>query len=150
LLFSLDHEVVMTFRPFRYFTIYDYLVLSIEFCVIIYMIFWAILESKRLQLEGFAEYFTDFWHIAEWTNVIGFLSSIILRIVFIIKVGSLELEVEKGGTDDLWELAGIYQTECNIAAINSFILYIQIFKYLAHLEGVARITAVLKRSVPQP
>lgn len=141
-------SVVMTFRPFRYYTGYDWFVFSIEALILIYMIGWAGLESQRLQMEGVWDYFTDFWHIAEWFNVLGFIISIVLRIAFLAQAGDYEIDVKRSGADDIWGLASIYQTECNIAALNSFILYIQIFKYLGHQPGIARIAAVLKASVP--
>jgi len=139
---------VMTFRPFRYYTGYDWIVFSIEALILIYMAAFAFLESKRLQMEGFYTYFTDFWHIAEWCNVVGFVISIFLRIIFLIQAGDFQIDIKRAGADDIWALANLYQTECNIAALNSFILYIQIFKYLGHQPGIARIAGVLKASTP--
>ena len=141
-------SVIMTFRPFRYYTGYDWFVFSLEALILIYMVGWAFLESKRLRMEGFWNYFTDFWHIAEWTNVAGFVISICLRVIFLSKASSLNIDLKRQGADDLWNMAGIYQTECNIAALNSFILYIQIFKYLGHQPGIKRIATVLTKALP--
>ena len=44
---------------------------------------------------------------------------------------------------NMFEIAQLYEIECLIAAINSFILYIQIFKYLVRIEGISRFGKIL-------
>ena len=38
---------VISFRLFRYYTVYDWAVLSLELLVVVYMVGWAYLEGKR-------------------------------------------------------------------------------------------------------
>ena len=43
----------------------------------------------RLKHEGVVAYFTDFWHILEWGNVLGFIISIVLRVIFVVRCQGL-------------------------------------------------------------
>eukprot|EP00656_Telonema_subtile_P016581 TRINITY_DN1876_c0_g1_i7.p1 TRINITY_DN1876_c0_g1~~TRINITY_DN1876_c0_g1_i7.p1 ORF type:complete len:588 (-),score=114.42 TRINITY_DN1876_c0_g1_i7:159-1922(-) len=139
--------VTSPFRLFRYYTATDWVILAMEILIVAYIGVFVVLESKKirnaLELGHIKLYLTDGWSLLEWFNAIGFFLSVILRIVFLAKAASFSLDPAKPEFQNMRAISDLFEVESLVAAVNSFILYIQVFKYLVKWEGISRLGKIL-------
>eukprot|EP00656_Telonema_subtile_P016578 TRINITY_DN1876_c0_g1_i1.p1 TRINITY_DN1876_c0_g1~~TRINITY_DN1876_c0_g1_i1.p1 ORF type:complete len:631 (-),score=163.24 TRINITY_DN1876_c0_g1_i1:1020-2912(-) len=122
--------VTSPFRLFRYYTATDWVILAMEILIVAYIGVFVVLESKKirnaLELGHIKLYLTDGWSLLEWFNAIGFFLSVILRIVFLAKAASFSLDPAKPEFQNMRAISDLFEVESLVAAVNSFILYIQV------------------------
>mmetsp|Transcript_18173 Transcript_18173/g.61824 ORF Transcript_18173/g.61824 Transcript_18173/m.61824 type:complete len:1064 (+) Transcript_18173:206-3397(+) len=123
---------IRTFRLYRYITAADMAVAALEiiFCVMIgYYLVAEILEIKKQKWA----YFKDLWNYVDWTNLIIFIIVIALRLGSLVYIESFEFDSVTTEYIDFLPIGFAAIQELNVSAINFFLMYFKIFKYLQHV-----------------
>eukprot|EP00873_Tetraselmis_striata_P002177 jgi/Tetstr1/422441/TSEL_013279.t1 len=128
-----------TFRIHRYVSHWDRVVMGLEVVFCIFIFFFTVQELREI-VKLKAAYFKDPWNLMDWANLI------ILYVVIGLRVGSLLMAEGFSFSSssiryvDLVPMGAFATQELNVSALNFFLLYFKVFKYL---RDVPRMDAIL-------
>jgi len=131
---------VRTFKLYRYQTSYDYFIGACEVMFILLVLFYIYEEIVEITRQKWS-YFSHGWNYVDWANLLIALSVILLRIVTLAKLNGFTFNSTSVFYVDFPPLGYFARMEVNVSAVNFFIIYFKIFKYL---ENVPRMNTILK------
>ena len=130
---------VNTFRIHRYVSNWDTVVMGLEIVFVVFILFYTLQELREIIKDKW-KYFKDPWNILDWANLL------ILYVVIGLRLGTLFLAENFVVTSatiryvDITPMGSFATQELNISALNFFLLYFKVFKYLRHMP---RMDAIL-------
>lgn len=121
---------VKTFKLYRYVTNADNIILGLEivFCI---MLMWYTIEELLEIRKSRSEYFTNAWNILDWINLIIFYVVISLRVGSFVYTDAFDYNSVTVEYIDFMPIGVAIVSELNVLAINFFLMYFKVFKYLA-------------------
>ncbi|GAQ87018.1 hypothetical protein KFL_003260010, partial [Klebsormidium nitens] len=135
--------VVRTNRLYRYVTSMDKVVLAFEiiFCA---MVAWYTLEEGfELYWEGWRAYFSQAWNICDWANLVIFYAVIALRVTALVSLNRFRLEADTTKYVDFQAIGYTSTQELNVSALNFFLVYFKLFKFLSRVPRMEVILSTL-------
>ena len=130
---------VQTFKLHRFVTTADAVMVGLQLVFYAFVVFFTVQEIREVFKERLL-YFKNVWNILDWANLI------ILYIVLGMQLGTLLMTTGFSFTSatikyvDFITVANFSTQELNVSALNFFLLYFKIFKYL---REVPRMDAIL-------
>lgn len=134
-----SRAVTSTFRIHRYVSNWDTVVMGLEVVFCIFIFFYTVQEVREIIREK-AAYFKDPWNLMDWANLIILYVVIGLRVGALLMVEDFNFSSSSIRYVDLVPMGAFATQELNISALNFFLLYFKVFKYL---KSVPRMDAIL-------
>lgn len=128
-----------TFRIHRYVSTWDAVILGLEIVFLAFIVFYTLQELREIMKLRFA-YFKDVWNLLDWANLLILYIVIGLRISALLLAQSFTFSASTIAYIDFVPMGAFATQELNIGALNFFLLYFKVFKYLRH---VPRMDAIL-------
>ena len=135
----LGRPAVQTFKLHRFVTTRDAIMTGLQLVFYAFVVFFTVQEIREISKERLA-YFKNVWNILDWANLI------ILYVVLGLQLGTLLMTTSFSFSSstikyvDFISVANFSTQELNVSALNFFLLYFKIFKYL---REVPRMDAIL-------
>eukprot|EP00898_Chlorokybus_atmophyticus_P001011 jgi/Chlat1/1910/Chrsp149S02222 len=133
--------VMRTVRLYRYVSGSDYIVAGFELLFVVLVVYYTIEELIEIKQKGFAGEFSDPWNWLDWANLIIFYVVIGLRVSALVKLNNFDYDNDTIEYIDFPSVAYYATQELNASALNFFLVYFKIFKYL---RSVPRMDAILR------
>eukprot|EP01112_Ceratiomyxa_fruticulosa_P010926 TRINITY_DN2917_c0_g1_i2.p1 TRINITY_DN2917_c0_g1~~TRINITY_DN2917_c0_g1_i2.p1 ORF type:complete len:501 (-),score=118.58 TRINITY_DN2917_c0_g1_i2:14-1516(-) len=134
-----------TFRVMRIFSYMypkDWIRFIFELVIVGFVTFYIIEEISEMRELGW-DYINDPWNYVDWANILVFLVVIILRIFTVSYIGTTGFNVDDNSFVNIHPVAFLIDMERNINAVNAFIMWFRLFKYLRISRRLSQLTDTL-------
>lgn len=131
---------IQTYKIFIY-DGYEGMVLAVlQLIFVAYILWYTFLELLEIRAQGWA-YLKDFWNYVDWANLIILYIVIGLKLSSYLIMNRFDFEALTVTYIDFPPLGYFATQELNVAAVNFFLLYFKIFKFL---YAVPRMNSMIK------
>lgn len=134
----IGRTMMKTFRIERYVTTTDAIILGLEIVFYIFVLFFTLQELMEIYKLRWT-YFKDVWNVMDWANLIILYAVLGMRVSVTLIGNNFEYTDNILYTDFI-TMGELSTQELNLSALNFFLLYFKIFKYL---QDVPRMDAIL-------
>jgi len=138
-------------RPLLYTTTIDFVRAFFEVIFVLYVLVFIVQESREIRRAsdregGMRAYFGDKWNLLDWCNILLFLVVIALRLYVFAHTNEMLTLIAGMEPDDYINLQPLMfqlQQVQNLSAVNCFILFVKVFKYVAVIPQMNLLFATL-------
>lgn len=131
-----------TVRIFRYVTLNDYIIAAMEVLFVGFVIWYIWEEASEFRQQGNG-YFRHAWNWVDLTNLFIFGIVIALRIYTLVRTGSVDFDPDAGSYVNLNGIAFLLDQERNVNAVNIFLCWFKVFKYLQVYPRMSQLSRTL-------
>lgn len=146
--FGLVHETVQvdTYKIFIYFGTFGMILLVLQMAFVAFIVWYTLIEILEIKAEGW-KYFKDAWNYLDWLNLIILYSVIGLKLSSYLIISRFDFEALNIHYIDFPPIGFFAVSELNVSAINFFLLYFKIFKFLTEVPRMNSIIHTVARCV---
>eukprot|EP00762_Andalucia_godoyi_P008337 ANDGO_07357.mRNA.1 Polycystin-2 len=134
-----------TILLFPYVSTTDYIILALEILFVMMIVYYMVEELIEIFSEG-PSYFTKFWNYFDWINLIFFGVTIALRITVYAKMADQTVVAGSSSYVSYEYVAYLSTQESNVNAINGFIMFFKLFKYLSIFPRMAVLSETISNA----
>ena len=131
--------LVQTFRIHRYVSSGDAIILGLEIVFYAFVLFYTLQELREIYKLRW-KYFQDPWNVMDWANLIILYTVLGMRAGATLISNGFEAAESDVVYTDFITMGALAIQELNLSALNFFLLYFKIFKYL---HDIPRMDAIL-------
>ena len=146
--FGLVHESVEvdTYKIFIYFGTFGMILLVLQMAFVAFIVWYTLLEILEIKAEGWA-YFKEPWNYLDWLNLIILYTVIGLKLSSYLIISRFDFKALNLHYIDFPPIGFFAVSELNVSAINFFLLYFKIFKFLTEVPRMNSIIHTVARCV---
>ncbi|UPR03093.1 polycystin cation channel protein [Chloropicon primus] len=146
--FGLVHESVQidTFKIFIYFGTTGMVILVLQMAFVAFIVWYTLLEILEIKAGGWA-YFKDPWNYLDWLNLIILYCVIGLKLSTYLILSRFDFEALNINYIDFPPIGWFAVSELNVSAVNFFLLYFKIFKFMTEVPRMNSIIGTVTRCV---
>ena len=146
--FGLLHETVQidTYKIFMYHGTFGMIILVLQMAFVAFIVWYTLIEILEIKAEGWA-YFKEPWNYLDWLNLIILYCVIGLKLSTYLILSRFDFEALNINYIDFPPIGWFAVSELNVSAINFFLLYFKIFKFLGEVPRMNSIIHTVTRCV---
>jgi len=138
--------VSRVFRLYRYVTSYDYVVAALEFLLVLFTLAYTAAEILAIVKEKWS-YWYDAWHWMDWANLVLLYTAIGLRAASVAIINNFDYDSLTVQYVDFYPIGYITTQELNVFAVNFFLIYFKLFKYLNRVPRMGVVFETLRNAM---
>jgi hypothetical protein len=141
-----NSDSVRTILLFPYESTRDYVLLAFELLFCLMILYYLVEEVTEFYKDPY-EYIRHFWNYVDWLNLILFAATISLRVVLYFAVSNLNVTPTSTQYVSFTYVGYLAAQEMNVNAINGFIMFFKLFKYLSIFPRLALLSDTISNAV---
>eukprot|EP01028_Stygiella_incarcerata_P009042 TRINITY_DN413_c0_g1_i1.p1 TRINITY_DN413_c0_g1~~TRINITY_DN413_c0_g1_i1.p1 ORF type:complete len:703 (+),score=182.28 TRINITY_DN413_c0_g1_i1:265-2373(+) len=142
---SVPTSVFRSLPLFKYVSTGDYVVLVFELLFVCMVLYYTLEEIADIYSEGW-DYFKSLWNYIDWINLVFFYLTIAMRIKVLYDVQDLEVKPSPTEYTNFQPIAFWAQQESNVNAVNAFLIWFKLFKYLQIFPRLSVLSKTIKKA----